>query len=168
MMVNRKKAHIVCQGAILVLNSLSPDRFPQAAHSIRELCDKLPDRIADIPKFNSPVSPVKSLQRDFWEVKKGNFADGWKNRTINGELANLLIRLDEIFKLFNEPARTERLKMALTASDPQAELMSKEQREARDETFDRIGSFFQSVTHHRRTSAKKNFAKNWDYSSRSC
>jgi len=41
--------------------------------------------------------------------------------------------LDEIFKLFNEPARTKRLKMALTASDPQAELMSKEQREARDE-----------------------------------
>ena len=153
----REKFHEWYQGAILVLNSLSPDRFPQAAHSIRELCDKLPDRIADIPKFNSPVSPVKSLQRDFWEVKKGNFADGWKNRTINSELANLLIRLDEIFRLFNEPARTERLKMALIASDPQADLMSKEQLEARDETFDRIGSFFQSVTHHRRTVSEKEF-----------
>jgi hypothetical protein len=153
----QQRFHEWYQGAIQVLNSLSPDRFPQAAHSIRELCDKLPDRIADIPKFNSPVSPVKSLQRDFLEIKKGNFADGWKDRTINIELANLLIRLDEIFKLFNEPARTKRLKMALTASDPQAELMSKEQREARDETFDRIGTFFQSVTHHRQIVSEKEF-----------
>ena len=147
----REKFHEWYQGAIVVLNSLSPDRFPQAAHSIRELCDKLPDRIADIPKFNSPVSPVKSLQRDFQEIKTSNFNDGWKDQKINNELANLLTRLDGIFKLFNEPARTERLKMALTASDPQAELMSKEKRDARDETFGRIGSFFQSVTHHRRT-----------------
>jgi len=153
----REKFHEWYQGAIIVLNSLSPDRFPQAAHSIRELCDKLPDRIADIPKFKSPVSPVKSLQRDFLEVKKGNFADGWKDRTINSELANLLSRLDEIFKLFNEPARTERLKMALTASDPQADLMSKEQRETRDETFDRIGTFFQSVTHHQQTVSEEEF-----------
>jgi len=66
----REKFHEWYQGAILVLNSLSPDRFPQAAHSIRELCDKLPDRIADIPKFNSPVSPVKSLQRIFGKSRK--------------------------------------------------------------------------------------------------
>ena len=155
----REKFHEWYQGAIQVLNSLSPDRIPQAAHSIRELCDKLPDRIAEIPKFNSPVSPVKSLQRDFLEIKKSNFADGWKDRTINSELTILLIRLEEIFKLFNEPARTDRLKMALTASDPQAEFMSKEHREARDETFDRIGSFFQAVTHHRRTVSETEFRK---------
>ena len=155
----REKFHEWYQGAIQVLNSLSPDRIPQAAHSIRELCDKLPDRIAEIPKFNSPVSPVKSLQRDFWEIKKSNFADGWKDRTINSELTKLLIRLEEIFKLFNEPARTDRLKMALTASDPQAEFMSKEHREARDETFDRIGFFFQAVTHHRRTVSETEFRK---------
>jgi hypothetical protein len=146
----RDKFHEWYQGAIVVLNSLSSDRIPQAAHSIRELCDKLPDRIADIPKFNSPVSPVKSLQGDFLEVKKGGYAEGWKDKTINRGLTKLLIRLEEIFKLFNEPPRTARLKMALTASDPQAEFMSKEHREARDETFERIGSFFQDVTHHKR------------------
>ena len=146
----REKFHEWYQGAIQVLNSLSPDRIPQAAHSIRELCDKLPDRIADIPKFNSPVSPVKSLQRDFLEIKTASYAEGWKDKVINKGLTKLLIRLEEIFNLFNEPPRTARLKMALTASDPQAEFMSKEHREARDETFERIGSFFQDVTHHKR------------------
>lgn len=155
----REKFHEWYQGAILVLNSLSSDRIPQVAHSIRELCDKLPDRIADIPKFNSPVSPVKSLQRDFLEVKKDSYAEGWKDKTINRGLTKLLIRLEEIFKLFNEPPRTARLKMALTASDPQAEFMSKEHREARDETFERIGSFFQDVTHHKRIVNETEFRK---------
>jgi hypothetical protein len=76
------KFHEWYQGAIQVLDSLSPDKIPQAAHSIRELCDKLPDRIADIPKFNSPVSPVKSLQRDFLEIKTSSYNEGWKGKTI--------------------------------------------------------------------------------------
>ena len=39
----REKFHEWYRGAIQVLNSLSSDRIPQAAHSIRELCDKLCD-----------------------------------------------------------------------------------------------------------------------------
>lgn len=42
----REKFHEWYRGAIQVLSSPSPDRIPQAAHSIRELCDKLPDRIS--------------------------------------------------------------------------------------------------------------------------
>jgi len=104
------KFHEWYQGAIQVLSSRSPDKLAQAAHSIRELCDKLPDRIADIPKFNSPVSPVKSLQRDFLEIKSTSYADGWKDKAISKPLTKLLLRLEEIFKLFNEPPRTARLK----------------------------------------------------------
>lgn len=146
----REKFHEWYQGAIQTLNSKASDRIPQAAHSIRELCDKLPDRIADIPKFNSPVSPVKSLQRDFLNIQKRSYADGWEGKAVNKGLGEILLRMGEIFKLFNEPPRTARLKLALTASDPQAEFMSKEHREARDETFKRIGLFFQDVTHHNR------------------
>jgi hypothetical protein len=155
----RGKFHEWYQGAIQALNSLSSDKIPQAANSIRELCDKLPDRIADIPKFNSPVSPVKSLQRDFLEVKTSSYSGGWKSKTITKGLAKLLLRLEEIFKLCNEPPRKARFGMALTASDPQAELMSKERREARDETFDHIGSFFQEVTHHIRIVDESEFRK---------
>jgi hypothetical protein len=155
----RDKFHDWYQGAIQTLSSGPSDKLAQAAHSIRELCDKLPDRIADIPKFNSPVPPVKSLQRDFLDVKTSSYAEGWKNKTINKRLAKLLLRLEEIFNLFNEPPRTARLKMALTASDLQAEFMSKEHRESRDETFERIGSFFQDVTHHKRTVDETEFRK---------
>jgi len=155
----REKFHEWYQGAIQVLNSLSSDKIPQAAHSIRELCDKLPDRIADIPKFKSPVSPIKSLQRDFLEIKTSSYDEGWKAKPINKGLDELLIRLEEIFKLFNEPPRTARLKMALTASDPQAELMSKEHREARDDTFKRIGLFFQNSAHHNQIVNESEFRK---------
>jgi predicted HicB family RNase H-like nuclease len=152
------KFHEWYQSAIQVLNSESPDRLSQAANSIRELCDKLPDRIANIPKFNSPVSPVKSLQRDFLEAAR-SYKTGWKDATINGDMANLLLRLEKIFKTFNEPPRSARLKMALTQSDPQAESLSKEYRDARDDTFDSLGVFFQDVTHHKRQVGELDFRK---------
>jgi hypothetical protein len=155
----REKFHEWYQGAIQALDSRSSDRIAQAAHSIRELCDKLPDRVADIPKFNSPVPAVKSMQRDFLEIKTSSYAEGWKNRPINTKLSKLLLRLEEIFKQFNEPSRTARLKLALTASDPQAEFMSKEHREARDRTFEKIGLFFQNTTHHNHTVDETAFRK---------
>ncbi|NOS72847.1 MAG: hypothetical protein HOP33_23335, partial [Verrucomicrobia bacterium] len=117
----REKFHHWYQGALEVLASNSADKVAQAANSIRELCDKLPDRVASIPAFKSPVPPVKALQQDFLEIKAGSYTDGWKDRPINKALSKLLVRLEEIFKLFNEPPRTARLKLALTSSDPQAE-----------------------------------------------
>jgi hypothetical protein len=151
------KFHEWYQGAIQVINSRSADKLAQAANSIRELCDKLPDRIADIPKFNSPVSAVKSLQRDFLDIRTSTYANGWKDKAINNALNKLLLRLEEIFRLYNEPPRTARFKLALTSSDLQAEFMSKEHREARDDTFERIGSFFQGVTHHRQAVDESEF-----------
>jgi hypothetical protein len=154
-----EKFHEWYQGALQALDSRSSDRIAQAAHSIRELCDKLPDRIADIPKFKSPVSPVKSIQRDFMQIKTSSYAEGWNEKPINTKLNKLLLRLEEIFKLFNEPKRTARFQLALTASDPQAEFMSRAHREARDETFEKIGLFFQNTTHHNHIVDEAEFRK---------
>lgn len=145
----REKFHEWYRGAIQALYSKSSDCISQAANSIRELCDKLPDRIANVPKFKSPIQPIQSLQNGFLEVKSNSYSNGWKGEVINPSLSKLLDRLEVVFKLLNEPPRTARLKLALTSSDLQAEFMSKEYREKRDETLQRIGKFFQEVTHHR-------------------
>ena len=141
----REKFHEWYQGGIEILGSKSPDKMAQAANSIRELCDRLPKRIANVPQPKSVVSAVKSLGPDFINVKKSFYAAGWDGKTINEPLTKMLVRLE---KICAEPARTKRLGSALTSSDPQAELISKHLRDERDQAFEEIGSFFQNVTHH--------------------
>jgi hypothetical protein len=159
----RDKFHEWYQGAIQVLQSSSPDKIAQAANSIRELCDRLPNRIADIPEPKSPVPAVNSLQKEFLELKADGYGDGWLRKVINGKLNRLLLRLEEIFRLCNEPPRTSRFKLALTWSDPQAEFMSKEHRYARDKAFEEVGSFFQAVTHHKRIVDEFDFRKKLEF-----
>jgi len=63
-------------GAIRALELKSPDYLAQAAHSIRELCDRLPASIARIPQFDSPLAPFKALESEFANVKSNGYKDG--------------------------------------------------------------------------------------------
>jgi hypothetical protein len=154
----REKFHEWYQGAIQVLASKSPDRLAQAANSIRELCEKLATRM-NVQEYQSPLPPLKSLLQNFPEVKASAYSNGWEGEVVSENLSKFLTALEEIAKLFNEPPRTARLKLALTTSDPQAEFMSKLYREARDEAFKRIGAFFQNVTHHRHETDEDEFRR---------
>lgn len=141
----KKQFHKWYHGALEIINSQSPDKIAQAAHSLRELCDELPDPIAQIPKFSNPISKVKSLGSHFSEVKAQAYADGWAGEVINQPLDKLLLRLEAIC---SEPPRTKRFGQALTATDPQANFLSKDWQRERDKVFEGLYSFFQNVAHH--------------------
>lgn len=140
-----KHYHKWYQGVIEIITSQSPDRIAQAAHSLRELCDELPSAIAGIPKFVSPISAAKPLGPHFLEVKKESYGNGWKGETINQSLDEVLCRFENIF---SEPARSKRFGRALTAADPQADLLSKDWRKERDKVFEHFYGFVQNVAHH--------------------
>jgi hypothetical protein len=144
----REEFHQWYAGAIQVLASNSSDKIAQAANSIRELCEKLATRL-NVEDFQSPLPPLKDLLQIFPQVKASAYSDGWTGNLINKKLNDFLVDLEEKVKLFDKTPRTSRLKVALTTSDPQAEFMSKEYREARDQAFGRIGKFFENVAHHR-------------------
>ncbi len=154
----REQFHEWYLGAIQVLASKSPDKLAQAANSIRELCEKLATRM-NVAESQSPLPPLRSLLNVFPEVKASAYANGWEGEAINKRLNNFLVELEEKAKLFDEPSRTARLKLALTNSDPQAEFMSKAYREARDEAFRQVGVFFQKVTHHGHAPDEVEFGK---------
>ena len=142
----RRKFHEWYHGAIQILNSTSPDKIAQAAHSIRELCDALPNRIAEIPEFKNPISAAKSLfGAKFLETKEQYYGKGWMGKIVNQPLGEVLCGFE---KLFNQPPRTKRFGKALTATDPQADFLSKDWRKERDKTFEELYDFFQNVAHH--------------------
>jgi len=140
-----KHFHKWYQGALEIINSQSPDKIAQAAHSLRELCDELPSAIAQIPKFVNPISAVKPFGSHFFEVKSQSYSGGWEGNVINQPLDEMLLRFE---KIFSEPARSKRLGRALTATDPQANALSKDWQRERDKVFEDLYGFFQNVAHH--------------------
>src|SRR5690242_20003497 len=86
-----KQFHKSYQGALEIINSQSPDKIAQAAHSLRELCDELPNAIAQIPKFVNPISVVKPLGPHFFEVKAQAYGNGWVGKIINQPLDEVLL-----------------------------------------------------------------------------
>jgi hypothetical protein len=151
-----KAFHEWYRGGITILKSKSPDRIAQAAHSIRELCDALPKRIADIPEFKSPISAVKNFSDQFLDLKAQNYGDGWQGKIVTAQLNDLLSKFE---KLFNEPPRSKRFGKALTAFDLQIELLSKDTRRKRDNVFEELVSFFQNVAHHKHLATEEEFRK---------
>ena len=87
-----KNFHTWYQGAIEIINSQSPDKIAQAAHSLRELFDALPSAIAEVPKFVNPISAVKPLGSHFLEIKAQSYCSGWKEKVINQPLDEVLLR----------------------------------------------------------------------------
>lgn len=145
-------------GAIQVLASRSSDKISQAANSLRELCEKLATRL-NVEDFQSPLPQLKNVLKRFPQLKSDVYSKGWAGNIINEQLNNFLVDLEETAKLFDKTPRTARLKVALTTSDPQAEFMSKDYREARDQVFARIGRFFENVAHHRHKADLDEFQK---------
>src|SRR4051812_35356057 len=74
-------------GAIHALEFKLPDYLAQAAHSIRELTDRLPGRIANLPRFDSPLTPVKALESELMKVKVNGYKDGWFGKAITKSLS---------------------------------------------------------------------------------
>jgi hypothetical protein len=135
-------------GAINILDSKSAERFAQAAHSIRELCDRLPRVIAGIPAFKSPISTAKQFGPELLKIKQKSYAGGWIGQIINPPLDEMLLRFET---LFTEPPRAKRFGRALIAADPQADSVSGDWRKERDKALERLVSFFQIVAHHNRS-----------------
>jgi len=140
----RTNLHEWYQGALQTINSTSADKIAQAANSIREICDRLPD-IADIPRFKNPISAAKSFGSQFLEVKRVSYSNGWQGKPIERPLNDILQRLE---KIFGEPSRTGRLARALTNTDPQADFLPGDWRKDREKSFEALVGFFQNVTHH--------------------
>lgn len=92
----RTNLHEWYQGALQTINSTSADKIAQAANSIREICDRLPD-IADIPRFKNPISAAKSFGSQFLEVKRVSYSNGWQGKPIERPLNDILQRLEKIF-----------------------------------------------------------------------
>ena len=121
-------------GALYTLhNEQNPDRIAQAAHSLRELIEKLPRVVegSDVqgppPNFHQSRDTIrKRILKD-----KENYASGWENKKIDRHLDNTLKQVEKYLESSQQPSRRERMQTAVTSIDPMANRFHRQIREGK-------------------------------------
>jgi len=154
-------------GAIMVLvDTSNPDRLPQCAHSVRELMEKLPERL-DVPTQAQKES-LKVKVREIEDAYVGaqqktscfSSVDGWSG-TIDVPLKKLLSKIGGFFDWFSthHPRRRDELHGVLTRLDGSGRELPKPLASLNVDAWDKKRDYFQSVAHHRLNTDEQEFRR---------
>ena len=139
-------------GALYALNNHhNPDRVAQAAHSLRELLEKLPwvihenDDPAKVPKF---LEKRDVMNKRILKAKK-RYPEDWKGKPIDKNLAKLLTDLEEYLELNQKPTRREHIQQTLTTIDPMVNSLNNEIQEAKRNQYYHLWDQLEGFTHHK-------------------
>ena len=154
------------QGGINVLSDTSnPDRFAQSAHSIRELMEKIPERL-DVPakaQNENLKEKVIKIHIDYEKMKKkvGCFSPStgsWEG-DIDTHLSSFLSHLGSFFEWVtsHRPRRRDELHSILVQLDGSGRELPKPLALLNVKAWEENRDYFIFVSHHRRVADVKEF-----------
>lgn len=135
------------------------DRFSQAAHSLRELIEKLPlvihESDVQVGRYD-----VTSHRRDIYnrlQKDRKRYADGWSSRRIDPQLSNTLRRVENYFKSVQRPSRREKIQRSVASIDPLADQLDKRIQDSKLQQILHLWQELEQIAHHRRTPKASEF-----------
>lgn len=142
-------------GALYALqNPYNPDRFSQAAQSMRELLEKLPRVFVEV-EIQEYRSEIKDLRRDIRKrlgIDKLHYADDWRNNNITSHFDKTIRKIERYFEISQQPSRSEQVESALRKVDPMYEILDHEVKEQKNKAFMGLWSDFEKIAHHKKLS----------------
>ena len=138
-------------GALCALdNHYNPDRIAQAAHSLRELLEKLP-RVVQGSDVQGPPD-FKGMRRNINNrifKDKERYPEGWKNKKIDGRLDKTLRKIENYFERNQQPTRDEQMQQAVATIDPMDNSLDSRVREKKRNQLYRLWKNLEGFTHHK-------------------
>ncbi len=134
-------------GCLQCLRDRGPDYLARAAHSIREITDKLPEQLG-IPPFQPEVPKLRQAVEAILTVRDRDYLSGWEGKTINARLAEALDAVESLREPLRRPPRKGRLRQALAAQDPFRDLLPAQNESNVNSQMKRLVGFFESACHH--------------------
>ena len=139
-------------GALYVLdNHYNPDRIAQAAHSLRELIEKLPivihgtDAQSNTSRFHNMRNNIDNLI----SRSKKRCPEGWKGGQIDKNLAKALIEVEEYIELNKQPNRRKRIQQTIATIDPMVDRLDSKIQEVRRSQLFNLWERLEGFTHHK-------------------
>lgn len=156
-------------GAIYAAKNINnPDRFSQAAQSLRELLEKLP-RIfieSDIHESKYDFKEMREKIRVRLSSDKERYNGIWNGKKIDGKLNKTIQDIDNYFTLNNMPTRREQINSALNNLDPMSGAFDQTIRLEKYERFKSIWGYFEALAHHKNSLDEKGFFEQFDLTDR--
>lgn len=139
-------------GALYALNNHhNPDRVAQAAHSLRELIEKLPRVVQGSDVQMGPID-FKGMRRNINNrifKDKERYPEGWKNKKIDGRLDKTLRKIENYFERNQQPTRNEQMQQAVATIDPMVNSLDSRIREKKRNQLYRLWKNLEGFTHHK-------------------
>ena len=138
-------------GALYALdNHYNPDRIAQAAHSLRELLEKLPRVVheIDVQSKTSGLAERLSIINERMLKDKKCYPEGWKGERINKHLAVTLRRVEEYLEIDQQPSREKQMEQAVATIDPMVNSLDSEIRERKRKQLHRLWKRLERFAHH--------------------
>jgi len=138
-------------GALHVVDQAdNPDRFPLAAHGIRELIEKLPEYL-DVPTEGSRT-PLTELVRDLANEWNRTAKDIDLVNTPSAQLLKFCSKLRRFFELFDidYPTRMGRFRRFIRSRDPLSRNIQFPFEDHLIKAWGASNDYFQKISHHRR------------------
>ena len=127
-------------GALCAIdNHNNPDRFSQAAQSLRELIEKLPNVVqdSDIHVHNTNFKELRRNLSTRFSKDAARYEESWKGKQIDLQLDTTLRDFSTYLKLSQQPTRKEQIQIAVRKIDPMAGHMGRNiQNLKRDRLFE--------------------------------
>ena len=138
-------------GALYALdNPYNPDRIAQAAHSLRELIEKLP-RVVQGSDVQTDTTDFKGMRRSInirISKDKERYSEGWKNKKIDARLDKTLRKIENYFERNQLPTRDEQMQQAVATIDPMVNSLDSAIRERKRKQLHRLWKRLERFAHH--------------------
>ena len=148
-------------GALYALaNHYNPDRFSQAAQSLREVVEKLPRVVLEsalqVDSYNVTDNRREIASRIADD--RHRYQEGWNGKLIDPSLADTLDRASIYFEKSQQPSRRQQLQMAVVSIDPLVNQFDAEILRSKHDRISRVGKQLEGFAHHAGTEDASEFS----------
>ena len=132
-------------------NHYNPDRVAQAAHSLRELLEKLPRVVhrSETPGSGHDFAGMRRSihKRILKDIER--YSEGWKDEQINAHLDKTLRKVMDYFERNQHPTRREQIQQAVATIDPMVNSLDTEIQEAKRNQYYHLWDQLEGFAHHK-------------------
>jgi len=147
-------------GAIYAATSkYNPDRFSQAAQSLRELLEKLP-RVFHESEIQESRTDFRDMRQNLYSrlcSDKKRYGGEWKGNVIDAGLDKTIRCAQRYFELNQLPTRKEQIDSVMSKIDPMNDTLDQGIRLEKSERFHSVWKFFESLAHHKTHTDEETF-----------
>ena len=143
-------------------NKYNPDRFSQAAQSLRELLEKLPRVFvqAEIQEAKPDFIQMRKTLYSKFCSDKSRYKEEWKGKSIDAKLDKTIRCMDSYLSLNQKPTRKEQIHSVFNILDPMYDSLDLAIRSEKSARFQKLWSTFEGLAHHKISVNEKQF---WEH-----